>query len=388
VKRTLSKTDRGGRTLVAASVALVGATYGLVRLAYGLLLPAMQRDLGFDEVAAGVVSSAASVVYCVGALVGFAAAARAPVALVVAAGASACLGATGMAIAPDAWTAGSAAALSSAGAGLASPAIVELIRRRVSEPRVDRAQSIANAGTGPGLVAAGGLALALPDWRAAWVAAAVVTALATTAVLAAPRGAAPTRGADHGILPDRHWLAAHRRVVAVAVLAGAASAAGWTYAPSVIAASGLAGDVGALAWIAVGVGGAAVVVTAGPLSRLSPRAAWAATIGLMGAAIAVLGAGGPAAGTIAACVIFGWGYTAGTGALIAWTTRIDAAGAPRGTALLFIVLILGAGVGSTAVGLGIALVGSGAAFAAAAVAAMLAAASALPTSLPGARARR
>ncbi|MGQ3160509.1 MAG: hypothetical protein ACT6SA_15490 [Aeromicrobium sp.] len=54
--------------LVPSGLGLVAATYGLVRLASGLYLPDVQADLGLGVATAGLVSSGASVVYCLGAL--------------------------------------------------------------------------------------------------------------------------------------------------------------------------------------------------------------------------------------------------------------------------------------------------------------------------------
>ena len=81
--------------LLATGAGLIAATYGLVRLAYGLFLPDVQLALGFSEATAGLISSGASVMYCVGATVGFFLASRQPRSLIVAAALSASLGSGG-----------------------------------------------------------------------------------------------------------------------------------------------------------------------------------------------------------------------------------------------------------------------------------------------------
>jgi predicted MFS family arabinose efflux permease len=369
VKRTflLTRPSRSAG-LVAAGTGLVAATYGLVRLAYGLLLPDMQVELGFDGSAAGTISAGASVVYCVGALVGFVAAPRRARALVVAAGASAAAGAAGMALAPAPGPFAAAAVLSSAGAGLASPALVALVQRGVPAPSRDRAQTVVNAGTGPGLVVAGTLALLLlPDWRSAWLVAASATAVVAALVLvlgrSAPGGAAAPR-----VVPPASWVVAHRRVLAAALLLGAGSAAVWTYGRTLLTAAGAAPALSTVAWIALGLGGAAVIGTARWTDALRPGAAWAATAGVVAAASAALAvAAGSTPAALVACVAFGWGYTAATGALIAWTTRIDASRAPTGTAILFVTLVLGQAVGAAGAGALVGAAGYGATFLAAAV---------------------
>lgn len=371
MKRTFSF---GSWSLVAAGTGLIAATYGLVRLAFGLYLPDMQAELGFDAAAAGGISAGSSVVYCLGALVGFALAPRRARALVVAAGASAAAGATGMALAPSSGPFTFAAVLSSAGAGLASPALVALVQRNVAAGSRDRAQTVVNAGTGPGLVAAGLLALLLlPGWRTAWSVAAAATVAVASLVLALDRGA-PGGAAAPRVVPPRSWVVAHGRVLAAALLLGAGSAAAWTYGRTLLTTAGAGEQLSTVAWVALGLGGAAVIGTARWTGALRPGAAWALTAGVVAAASAglvVLAGAGPAA--LLACVAFGWGYTAATGALIAWTTRIDATRAPTGTAILFVTLVLGQAVGAAGAGALVDAAGYGAAFVGSAVVAALAA---------------
>ncbi|GAA1430276.1 hypothetical protein GCM10009616_14400 [Microlunatus lacustris] len=362
--------------LVVAGTGLIAATYGLVRLAYGLVLPDVQRELGLDVAAAGLVSAGASVVYCLGALLGFLLAARRARALVVASALSAAVGACGMAAAPDAGSFAVFAVLSSGGAGLASPALVAVLQRNPSTRQRPGVQAVVNAGTGPGLVAAGLLALALlPNWRLTWVVAAVVTVVAAGLVLVADQD-------DHEGLPVRHplppppWFAAHWRVLAAALLMGCGSAAVWNYGRSMLVQAGVGESVSVTAWIALGAGGAAVVPTARWLERRRAPEAWVLTTGTVAVTSAALAAApGNAPLALAACAAFGWGYTAASGALIAWTASIDRARAPAGTALLFITLVLGQALGAGVVGALIPVAGYAPAFL---VAALVSAAAAVP----------
>ncbi|MFG6476901.1 MFS transporter [Microbacterium sp. P06] len=349
--------------LVAAGAGLIAATYGLVRMAFGLFLPDVQADLGLDVAAAGGVSAGASVVYCAGALLGFLTATRHARRLIVVAGLTASIGALGMALAPTSFVFAVFAIASSAGAGLASPALVAVLQRNPSTARNPRHQAIVNAGTGPGVILAGALALLLaPDWRLAWALAAVVTVVAAVGVLVSDRSEADAV-APPPALPPLSWFAAHQAVLAAAFLLGVGSAAVWTYGRTFLIESGTSGGVSMAAWIALGVGGTAVIVTA--RWSLRPRAAWVVTAAAVTASTAGVLAGGGWA--LVAFAVFGWGYTAGSGVLIAWTAQIDAARAPAGTALLFVTLILGQAVGAAGVGAAIPVVGYAAAFAGAAV---------------------
>ncbi|KQS16236.1 MFS transporter [Frigoribacterium sp. Leaf186] len=398
------RAHRAGLALVAASTALIAVTYGLVRLAYGLYLPEIQADLGFDAGVAGAISSGGSSAYVVGAVVAFASAERRFRGLVVAAGATAAIGAAGMALAPDVVPFAVAAVLGSAGAGLASPALVRILQRGLDDGRQAGAQAVVNAGTGPGLVAAGVLAFALlPQWRLAWFVAAGAAIVAAGAVLVLERRASDARSrtapgtespatttataaatttttdtAPPGLVPPLGWIAAHRWVLLAALLAGGASAGVWNYGRTLLADAGVPAGVSVWAWVCLGAGGTAVIVTARPLARLAPAALWALTLVVTAAGTAGLATlPGVVPVALVACAAFGWAYTAATGALIAWTAEIDAERAASGTALLFVLLVLGQAVGALVLGWVAAVQGYGAALTVAAIGALLAALPAL-----------
>ncbi|MBT1546702.1 MFS transporter [Curtobacterium aurantiacum] len=337
-----------------SGLGLIAATYGLVRLAYGLFLPDVQRDLGLRADAAGWVSSGASALYCVGAVAGFLLAARMPRVLVAIATLVAGVGAIAMATAGGSLAFGVSAVLASAGAGLASPALVRIVAEQVPAALLGRAQAIVNAGTGPGLVGAGVLALVLlPDWRTAWAVSGVFALAVGALLLMVSRGGA---AASRAPLPGAPWFAAHRGVLVLALLFGAGSAVVWTYGRSALVEAGASVVVSVSAWIALGIGGAAVVVTARWTNGLRARTLWAVTAGSVAVAVAVLGAAPQSTvAALLACAVFGWGYTAATGALIAWTTEIDAERSSAGTSMLFVALVLGQAVGAAGAG---ALVGA------------------------------
>lgn len=362
--------------LLSAGSGLIAATYGLVRMAYGLFLPDVQAELGLDVAAAGAVSSGASVVYSVGALLGFLVGARHPRALVIAAALSASVGALGMALAPSAAVFAAFAIASSAGAGLASPALVAVLQRNASTAEHPRAQAIVNAGTGPGVIVAGMLAIALlPAWRAAWVIAAVFTAVVAVVVALADRNDAETSAAPRAV-PPLAWWRSHLPVIIAALLMGCGSAAVWTYGRVFLVGEGTTPLVSMLAWIALGVGGTAVIVTSRWMEPLAARTAWTVTVGAVAvatASVVVAPAGDLLA--LAAFALFGWGYTAGSGVLITWTATIDAARAPAGTAMLFVTLILGQAVGASVTGTLVPAAGYPVAFL---VAALVAAAAVVP----------
>lgn len=339
-----------------SGLGLIAATYGLVRLAYGLFLPDVQRDLGLRSDAAGWVSSGASALYCVGAVAGFLLAARMPRVLVAVSTLVAGVGAIAMAAAAGSLAFGISAVVASAGAGLASPALVRIVAEQVPSALLGRAQAIVNAGTGPGLVGAGVLALVLlPDWRTAWAVSGVFALAVGALLLVVSRGGA---AASRAPLPGAPWFTAHRGVLLLALLFGAGSAVVWTYGRSALVEAGASVVVSVSAWIALGIGGAAVVVTARWTNGLRARTPWAVTAGSVAVAVVVLGAAPQSTvAALLACAVFGWGYTAATGALIAWTTEIDAERSSAGTSMLFVALVLGQAVGAAGAGVLVGAVG-------------------------------
>jgi predicted MFS family arabinose efflux permease len=92
-------------------------------------------------------------------------------------------------------------------------------------------------------------------------------------------------------------------------------------------------------------------VTARWTSRLGARKQWTLTTAAVALGVLALGTvpqWTPVA--LVACAVFGWGYTAATGALIAWTTEIDPERSSSGTSALFVALVLGQAGGAAAAG--------------------------------------
>lgn len=378
MKRTLSFSETRETALVAAGLGLIACTYGLVRLAYGLYLPDVQASVGLGDAAAGYVSSGASVAYCVGALLGVLASGRA---LVIGAVATAAAGSAGMAAATGLTLFVPAAIVASAGAGLASPGLVRVVEGTVREVRRDRAQAVVNAGTGPGLVLAGLLALALlPHWRVGLGISALATVATGVAVLLLGR-------AGDTAAPVRVEVRALARPALAAALLGTASAVVWTYGRTRLEEAGASEALATLAWVALGVGGSVTVLTARRLSALAPTRAWALTVATVAGSVVAL-AVGPLGAALLVCAVFGWGFVAATSALIAWGGQVQPAATAGATAVLFVALVLGQAGGSAAAGALADLVGLPATFALASGVAALAAAVSRRRVHPACRPRR
>ncbi|WP_165640274.1 MFS transporter [Klenkia brasiliensis] len=356
---------------MAAGTALVACTYGLVRYAVGLSAPDAQRDLGLSTAAVGLVAGGTSVAYCLAAALAFLHAERRPRTVVAGAGAVAVLGAAGVGTAGSAAVFAAAAVLGSAGAGAASPGLVVLVRRAVAGPAEPRAQAVVNAGTGPGLVVAGLLAMLVERWQVAWTAAAAGTAVVTVVVLVAARGggaAARAPRADAG----RRWVLP----VLAAGLLGAGSAAVWTHGRTVLQDGGLGERPALWVWVCLGVGATGAAVAGPLLLRAGPVPAWSASAALT--AVAVLAWALPPRGAVPvlAALVFGLGFTTATTALIAWAGQVSRTPAAA-VSVFFVALLLGQAAGAPATA---ALLDAGTPVALGAAAAATAAAAVLPLS--------
>lgn len=329
-------------------------------LAYGLFLPDIRASLSMSSAVAGYISSGASLAYCLGALFGLIASRRSRW-LVLGALVTAGVGAAGMALAHDLNAFVPLAIVSSTGAGLASPGLVAVVERNVSSTRSARAQATVNAGTGPGLVAVGLLALLLPHWRLGFALGAVFTAVAGVSVLLFDRSraaegdhtraaAAGRSGPPRSVWP-RGWMSTLVAPASGALLFGVASAVVWTYGRAQLVAEGASDSASTFAWVALGVGGTFTVATTRAMSRLHPSRAWLLSTTTVAVAITALGLeAGRLPAALVACTVFGWGFVAATSALIAWAALVIPHQAAPATSILFITLVLGQAAGSAAAG--------------------------------------
>ncbi|WP_146362743.1 MFS transporter [Arthrobacter yangruifuii] len=371
-----------GPLFAVAAVTLIAATYGLARLGYGLFLPAFSASFELTPAVGGLLSSGASVTYCVSAGLGFVYAPRRPRLMTILAGTTAALGSAGIAAASSTGFFAAAVLLAGMGAGFASPALVELVQRNTKPIHAAKRQSVVNSGTGFGVVAAGLLALMLgSSWRLAWALIAVIAVAGMLGVLLADvsrnRGSAEGEpGNDDagrrergGSRPRGLQLSELKWPLTAAFLYGIGCAAVWVYGRTLLEdQGGMPVALSAGAWIALGAGGAAAVLTAPWLARHSIRFTWPVTVLATAAATAaIVLAPGSTALAFAAAALFGLAYTAATSVLIIWATA-TASSSAAGTSALFISLILGQAAGAALTGALIEASGFGLAFAVAAAA--------------------
>jgi predicted MFS family arabinose efflux permease len=340
---------------VTSGAALIAATYGLARFGYGLFLPRFTETFEMSSTQAGLISAGSFVAYCLSSTLAARMGAY-PRLIVVCAGGTAALGSAGVATSPDALVLALSVNIAGAGAGFASPGLVALIERNVPSARQENAQTIVNSGTGAGIAVAGVLMfLTHGHWRVGWLVITIVVLLSTVAVLHADASASSGRvRASPSRTPVRIGDLARLRWPTIAAgVAGASSAAVWTFGPSLMASARSSGDsYTTIAWMALGAFGV-LGATAGKIVQTwSLPVAWSVTCAAMAAATVLLGmAPGSLVLAYAAVAAFGAAYTAMSGVLIVWAVRVTSEHQPEGTVALFVALAVGQALGSAGLGI-------------------------------------
>jgi len=345
--------SRRDETLLSlAGLCLIGACYGLARFAYGLFVPSLRETLDLGAASLGVIAAGGYVVYCVAILAAPALTARLggrPVAVL--AGVLATAATLTIAVAPTSTVLVVGVLLGGASTGLVSPALADAVARTVADPRQGRTQTVINAGTGVGVAVAGPVALMTQEhWRAAWLVFAALAAATTAwAAVCVPDDASRER---LPLLPRPLLVPGSLRLTAAALLAGAGSAAVWTFGRDLMVSDGRLGQgQSTVAWVLLGVFGVVGAVAGDVADRRGLGHAWTASMGMLAAATAALAvAPGSLAVACLSSAAFGAAYIAMSGLLLLWGTRVHESHPAAGVGWAFLVLALGQAAGSSALG--------------------------------------
>ncbi len=354
---------RAARQLVVSGLLVIAVTYGLTRYGFGLYLPRFRADLGLSSGLAGGIAASSYLAYCVAAagalrLVDRGRARRA----LWMAGLSAAAGSLVVAAAWSAPVLAVGALVAGSGAGAASPALVVALAGTVAPSAEPRSQAVVNSGTGAGVAIGGLVVLAWPaEWRWAWLGFAASALLLTWWADRAARWSPSPAGPDRpgaGLRP-RHLA----RAQAAALLAGTGGAGVWTFGRDAMTASGLSAQVTALLWILFG-GAALLGGLSGRLVRTAGLpVAWVASVGVTAAGTVLLAwRPGTVGVAVAALVLFGGGFVAVSGVLIAWGSRLAPEAGAQATAVLFTALTIGQAAGAVLLGVLTDVAGTSAAF--------------------------
>ena len=366
---------------MVSGTGLIAVTYGAVRFGYGLQLPQLSAEFSLSSRTAGAIAAGSFAAYCVAALVAqrLLRSRGARGVLWLAATLAAC-GAVVVALSWSAVVLGLGVLVAGSAAGAASPALVVAVASTAPGPLVDRAQAVVNAGTGIGVGLTGVAVLWAPQaWRLTWVCAAAAALLTAAVVDRCARWPARPHAAPEAEEHRRVGGAELARPVVAAFIAGAGSAAVWTFGRDLVTtAGGLPERTTAALWVLLGVAAVLGGFSGDAVRLLGLRRAWVLTVALTATGTAAL-AVAPGQLVIAAVAgaVFGGAYTALSGVLISWAGALRPHDAGPATATLFIALTAGQAVGAAATGALAERVGAPTAFGIAA-AVLLTSVSALP----------
>ncbi|GMA31063.1 MFS transporter [Litorihabitans aurantiacus] len=343
--------------MVAGGAGLIAVSYGIVRYGYGLQLPQLTAAFDLRAATAGAIASGSFAAYCVAAVAARAVVVRSPRAVLWGATALAAVGAVVVATAGGAPALASGVLIAGGAAGAASPALVVAVDSTVPRGRAARAQAVVNAGTGAGVAVAGLVVLALPGaWRPLWwcaAAAALLTAAVVDRGTAWPRRGTGPRGSSVGPAGHGDGRGADLvRPLLVAALAGAGSAAVWTFGRELVTQTGgLPERTSAVLWVLLGVAAVLGAASGDAVRLIGLRPSWGVTAGACAVAtLALVAAPDRIAVAAVALALFGGAYTALSGVLIAWAGEVRPSDPGAATAALFTALTAGQAVGAAVTG--------------------------------------
>jgi predicted MFS family arabinose efflux permease len=378
--------------LAAAGLVMIAVCYGFARFAYGLFVPAFGAEFGLDAGTAGAIASSSYAAYCVAIVAATVGTARwGPRRVVTAAGLAAAAGTGLIAVAPNAAVLAVGVLIGGSSTGLASPPLAEAVSRRVHSERVDRVQTVINAGTGLGVAVSGPVALLLSNsWRLAWAVfcgvAVLVTVWTATAVAGPRRDREPGTGSTSppaaAARPSSAWRRpGTARMLLAAVAMGAGSSAVWVFGRDVAVTAGhMSSLASTVLWIVLGAAGMVAVLTGDLVAKIGLERAWIAGMLLLAAATAALGlAPGSFLAAFSGAAVFGAVYIALTGVLLVWGTRLFPDTPAFGVGAPFLLVALGQAAAAPLVGLLSDATTSAVAFCAAALVTVLGAVARPPT---------
>ncbi len=155
--------------------------------------------------------------------------------------------------------------------------------------------------------------------------------------------------------PDRPasglWPVRLVRPLTAGLLAGAGGAGVWTFGPEVTTRSGLSPGAAGLLWRLLGAAALLGDLGGSVVRRVGLAVAWRVSAVITATGTVLLarwpGSIGVAAGALA---LFGCGFVALSGLLIAWGSRLAPEAPAQATALLFIALTIGQAAGAAPLG--------------------------------------
>ena len=371
---------RNDLALSLTGFSLIAVTYGLARFSWGLMLPDIAQDVPFSPRIAGVIAACSFVAYCLASLSASRVTARfgprltgitatlfaAAGLMLLASAASPGMLAAGLCHTgsmPDPATLTSAASpgmlaaglfIAGLSSGLASPSLAAAVSRCISADRQPQVNTVINAGTGGGIILSVPVLMLLPGgWRSACMVFAVIALLCLIPLLRWLTGRSDTPAAPDAGIISRLRQPVLRRLAAIALVSGIASAAWWSFGPDVLRQHVQVDDYAAsLLWLVSGGAGVLGVFTGPAAARFGLAGIYRVAQLAMALPLLVLSfTQGFNSWLIPAVALCGAGYITLSGVLLVHGANAAPDAPASGVGLAFFMLAVGQVIGSMLFGL-------------------------------------
>lgn len=341
--------------LIPPGVLVVAVGYGLARYTYGLFVPEIRAELGLSTELIGLIASGSYAGFLAASAVTAAVAARTGPRLPVVTGAlCAAAGMLLIALSSGPGLLAAGVVLAGTSPGFAYAPFSDAVVRLIPEQRQGRTYAIINAGTGFGVLVAGPVAIWASDsWRSAWfffAALALAAAYWNGRVL--PSGTNYVENADDNFaLPalNWRWLVGRKsaKLFFVALVAGVASSAYWTFAVDLLSQERAGG--GALFWTVVGASGILGAFAGDAVSRFGLKRTLLWTVLALAGSTALLAtAPNSLPLALASAVLFGASFINLMGVIGVWSMNVFNDRPSAGFGAAFFLVSFGQLIGPTA----------------------------------------
>lgn len=346
---------RNDLALSLTGFSLIAVTYGLARFSWGLMLPDIAQDVPFSPRIAGVIAACSFVAYCLASLSASRVTARFGPRLT---GITATLfAAAGLMLLASAGSPGMLAVglfIAGLSSGLASPSLAAAVSRCVSAARQPQVNTVINAGTGGGIILSVPVLMLLPGgWRSACVVFAVIALLCLIPLLRWLPGRCDTPASPDAGIISRLRQPVMRRLAAIALVSGIASAAWWSFGPDVLRQHVQVDDQAAsLLWLVSGGAGVLGVFTGPAAARFGLAGIYrVAQLSMALPLLALSFTQGFNGWLIPAVALCGAGYITLSGVLLVHGANAAPDAPASGVGLAFFMLAVGQVIGTMLFGL-------------------------------------
>lgn len=346
---------RNDLALSLTGFSLIAVTYGLARFSWGLMLPDIAQDVPFSPRIAGIIAACSFVAYCLASLSASRVTAHFGPRLT---GITATLfAAAGLMLLASAASPGMLAAglfIAGLSSGLASPSLAAAVSRCISADRQPQVNTVINAGTGGGIILSVPVLMLLPGgWRSACVVFAVIALLCLIPLLRWLPERSDTPAAPEAGIIYRLRQPVLRRLAAIALVSGIASAAWWSFGPDVLRQHVRVDDHAAsLLWLVSGGAGVLGVFTGPAAARFGLAGIYRVAQLAMALPLLVLSfTQGFNSWLIPAVALCGAGYITLSGVLLVHGANAAPDAPASGVGLAFFMLAVGQVIGSMLFGL-------------------------------------